>query len=338
MRKAGFGYELTAIKALAQRIGVLKEGIQARKAVAGEILSELFGTDLPASLLGLTDDPDGRTIKIDLNQYVPDLQVAKSMKPTVQQDAEDDAGGDGDEGGAGERWEQTMQDDPFPSRPHQGRPGRYWFFVDPDYGGVFDWIVFAYMFPAFFLMTMNENPPNNFNMVEGCHDAWYGQYLNAEVMVATIMKFQPEMIESADNARRLDYVRDLTFSHLKPLEFLYGQLAFCLTSYTQLLDMIFGTFEMLTAYPVQILYNLIKNLGSIMFSFATFIDCFNHTDGECAGRRFGKGVYLLLNYRTNLLDYAAQLVASEVHMADFGAEEIYGHGHYDHEDEDAHED
>jgi len=83
LRKAAFGYEHSAIKALAQRIGVLKEGVQASKAVVGEILNEFFGSDLPASLLGLTADPEGRVIKIDLNQYVPDLQVTKSMKPMV---------------------------------------------------------------------------------------------------------------------------------------------------------------------------------------------------------------------------------------------------------------
>ena len=60
-----------------------------------------------------------------------------------------------------------------------------------------------------------------------------------------------------------------------------------------------------------------------MFSFATLIDCFDHLDGQCAGRRFGKGVYLFLDYRTNLLDYAAQLVASELHLSDFGAPEIF---------------
>jgi len=88
-----------------------------------------------------------------------------------------------------DEWEQTLQDDPDPSRPHQGRPGRYWFFVDPDYASLFNWIFFAYMFPTFFLMTMNENPPDHFNMVEGCHGAWYGQYLNAGDFVSTLFSF-----------------------------------------------------------------------------------------------------------------------------------------------------
>lgn len=83
---------------------------------------------------------------------------------------------------------------------------------------------------------------------------------------------------------------------------------------------------------MQVLYNLIKNLGSIMFSLATFVDCLNHLDGQCAGRRLGRGVYLLLNYRTNLLDYAAELVASEVHLSDFGAEELFEHAEEEQED------
>ena len=70
----------------------------------------------------------------------------------------------------------------------------------------------------------------------------------------------------------------------------------------------------------------------MMFSFATLIDCFDHLDGQCAGRRFGKGVYLFLDYRTNLLDYGAQLVASELHLSDFGAPEISGHDTTGHED------
>ena len=191
--------------------------------MVGEILSELFGTDLPAALLGLTDDPDGRTIKIDLNQYVPDLHLTKSMKPTVRQDVV--------EVDKVDEWEQTLHQDPDPSRPHEGRPGRYWFFVDPDYATLFNSILFAYMAPVYFLITMNENAPDHFNMVEGCHNSWYGQYLNGEVMVATIFEFQQRMIDTDDPKVRLDYVRDLTFSHLKPLEFLYGQVAYCITSY-----------------------------------------------------------------------------------------------------------
>lgn len=124
-------------------------------------------------------------------------------------------------------------------------------------------------------------------------------------MFDMVLSFKAEVIDSRDSVRRINYVRDFTFTYLRPLEFLYGQLAYCLTSYGQLADVVLGTLEMLTGFPAQLLYNLIKNLGSIAFSFATFIDCFNHLDGQCAGRRLGTGLYLLLNYRTNLLDYAA---------------------------------
>lgn len=97
----------------------------------------------------------------------------------VQQD-EEEALEDGEveeveeEEASDSEWDQTPQDDPDPSRPHEGRPGRYWFFVDPDYATPFTLALFAYMFPMFFFITMNENPPGDFNMVEGCHNAWYG--------------------------------------------------------------------------------------------------------------------------------------------------------------------
>ena len=59
---------------------------------------------------------------------------------------------------------------------------------------------------------------------------------------------------------------------------------------------------MLTKYPLQIVFNIIKNFGTILYSIVTFVDCFNNLDGECAGRRIGMFFYAIFNFRTNFMD------------------------------------
>jgi hypothetical protein len=52
-----------------------------------------------------------------------------------------------------------------------------YFFVDPAYNEWYDVVLFICFFPLYFLITISEHPPQ-FNMVEGCWDAWYGVWIH----------------------------------------------------------------------------------------------------------------------------------------------------------------
>ena len=49
--------------------------------------------------------------------------------------------------------------------------------------------------------------------------------------------------------------------------------------------------------PEQIPLNIFKKLGSILYNFVTFWDCFDRMDGQCAGTRLGRVFYYPLDFR-----------------------------------------
>lgn len=54
--------------------------------------------------------------------------------------------------------------------------------IADEYNVWYNYISFLYFWPLYFGITMTDHPPQNqwdVNMVEGCHNGWYGQYLAA---------------------------------------------------------------------------------------------------------------------------------------------------------------
>ena len=168
--------------------------------------------------------------------------------------------------------------------------------------------MFVYFAPVYFLITMTENKPTDpINMAEGCHLAWYGQVLQFIIIYNTSINF--DYLWTKIGMERIDYIRDFTFAYLTVLEFLYPQLAYCWTSFSQFSDVATSTWKMLEDFPLQLLFNIVKNIGTILYSLITFPDCWQSLNGQCAGQRLGMVMYAILNYR---YDFSKGLVSFDL--------------------------
>jgi len=98
-------------------------------------------------------------------------------------------------------------------------------FVDPAYYKWYDVILFLCFVPLYFLITITEHPPE-FNMLEGCWDAWYGigiQY----VLIYTLTSKLGENLSSTYGMGQVNHLRDFFFAYITILEFPYKQIAYC---------------------------------------------------------------------------------------------------------------
>ena len=66
---------------------------------------------------------------------------------------------------------------------------------------------------------MENKPSDPINMVEGCHMAWYGQVIQFITAYKTSLNI--DHLWNRDGMDRIDYARDLTFSYVTILEFVY---------------------------------------------------------------------------------------------------------------------
>ena len=73
---------------------------------------------------------------------------------------------------------------------------------------------------------MTEHPPENewdVNMLEGCHNGWFGQYLAAVLIWNLLVLSQAAEL----GMTRIKYVQLFTFALVTPLEYLYPMVAYC---------------------------------------------------------------------------------------------------------------
>ena len=143
---------------------------------------------------------------------------------------------------------------------------------------------------------MTDHPPQNqwdVNMVEGCHNGWYGQYL------AAILLWNLFWLSQADDIgmTRIKFVQVVTFALVTPLEYLYPMIAYCEGAPLQIRDTYFDLLNLVLNHRIEIVYNAARKFGTISYSFMTFFDCFYILSGRCAGIRSGRFWYLLLDYR-----------------------------------------
>lgn len=96
---------------------------------------------------------------------------------------------------------------------------------------------------------------------------------------------------------RVTYLRDLTFAIITPLEFLYPQAAYCEASLYSVYDTGVSTFDLLAYNTAQIVFNVIRKLGTISLNGMIFWDCFNKLDGNCAGITSGRFWYYFFDFR-----------------------------------------
>ena len=87
---------------------------------------------------------------------------------------------------------------------------------------------------------------------------------------------------------QVNHLRDFVFSYVTILEFPYKQIAYCQAGVWDVRDMSFRVTELLWQDPFQIMYNIIRKIGSISFSTLEFFDCFQSLDGRCAGINLGR--------------------------------------------------
>jgi hypothetical protein len=83
-----------------------------------------------------------------------------------------------------------------------------------------------YFWPLYFGITMTEHPPVNewdVNMLEGCHNGWFGQYLSAKLIWNLLMLTGAEEL----GMTRIKFVQVFTFALVTPLEYLYPMIAYC---------------------------------------------------------------------------------------------------------------
>ena len=114
------------------------------------------------------------------------------------------------------------------------------------------------------------------------------------------------------SAATLEDFRELSFAYITPLELLYPMFAYCDLGLVAVYDAINGIYNLIFQQPWQLIINLVRWLGSIMFAFMSFTDCLWLLDGKCAGQKHGTLVYYLFYFRdiydaANLPTYDAAL-------------------------------
>lgn len=150
---------------------------------------------------------------------------------------------------------------------------------------------FIFQWAFYFLIEIAYAPPN-FNMVEGCYDAWY-------LFVMQFLIIEDVNEEAAgypdSDLRLVPFIEKFTFAYFTLLEFPYKQVAYCNqgiwdigTKFSEVRDMILWD-------AFQIVYNVIRKIGTISYSFITFWDCFQRFDGTCAGIHSGRFFYYIFD-------------------------------------------
>lgn len=122
-------------------------------------------------------------------------------------------------------------------------------------------------------------------------------------MIYTLILLIPTAFQEYRGLVALQYLYDLTFAIVTPLEFLYPMTAYCETSIYQFYDTNINLYNFVAFDSSQIVFNLIRKFGTILFNFMTFWDCFNKLEGQCAGIKSGRFLYWVLDYR-NFYDAA----------------------------------
>ena len=116
--------------------------------------------------------------------------------------------------------------------------------------------------------------PLNLNYLEGCRNAWVTAY-NQVFIIYELSILVPEALNSYRDLVMLNFLRDLSFAYITPLEYLYPMIAYCDTSYYQFIDVHVNIFNLIAYNPIEIPYNILRKLGTILRNGMTFWDCFN---------------------------------------------------------------
>jgi len=103
-------------------------------------------------------------------------------------------------------------------------------FVVPELVVWYNWGLFFYMFPMYWLIIMNENAPE-FNFVQGCHDAWYGQISGFVEIYGITQKIIEGEITYVEPVSFIAFIKSFSFLWMTILEYLYPQMAYCETSW-----------------------------------------------------------------------------------------------------------
>ena len=72
----------------------------------------------------------------------------------------------------------------------------------------------------------------------------------------------------------INHLRDFTEAWVKPLEFLYPQWAYCKQGGLDIASTSYNIGALFYYRNQQIVYNIVRKLGTISYSFITFWDCF----------------------------------------------------------------
>ena len=72
-------------------------------------------------------------------------------------------------------------------------------------------------------------------------------------------------------------------------------MAYCNQGYFDIGTKFIQIGEFLEWHRFQILYNVIRRLGTLSYSFLIFWDCWQNLDGVCAGIHMGRFWYLFLD-------------------------------------------
>ena len=94
------------------------------------------------------------------------------------------------------------------------------------------------------------------------------------------------------------YLKEYTFAWFTPLEFWYGQFAYCVQGGRDIGSTSIDIWELWLYHPYQTFYNVIRKPGTLSYSILTYIDCWQRLDGICAGIHIGRFIYFMFDYRS----------------------------------------
>ena len=163
--RAVLSYQLTTLERIGNFLQILDENLQARSYSVLKALAGWFGMEVIEN-----SGMDTVSLQIEIpDEMIPDIQIKKSKSNNTSSFMNDTDWG---------FINKTLNDHPkveqFPEEeiPLINEEYKYWYY----------YVSFTYFWFLYFAITMTEHEPANefdVNMLEGCHNGWFGQYLSA---------------------------------------------------------------------------------------------------------------------------------------------------------------